>query len=174
VPFHLLLLLVGQLDLAKTVRALLVVEEQRTKKTNDAHGVMVLRHACRGVLRTTRVPFSALLFCTRQALGETGRCTLVALYVKLTPHPLSRTPRYSKGTPRPTTYTHHLSVLSAQVVDPLGLRDSPAADRRRENDEPVSAGSIAGESREAQAAARARAHETTGQLLASESLLPLR
>lgn len=86
-PSRLLLLLVGQLDLAKTVRALLlfytlcVVEEQRTKKTNDAHGVMVLHHACRGVLRTVRVPFSALLFFTRQALGETGRCTLVGLYV---------------------------------------------------------------------------------------------
>lgn len=71
-------------------------------------------------------------------------------------------------------YLHPSPIpLSAQVVDPLGLRDSHAADRRRGNDEPVSAGSIAGESREAQAAARARAYQTTGQLLASESLLPL-
>lgn len=79
-PSRLLLLLVGQLDLAKTVRALLVVEEQRTKKTNDAHGVVVLHHACRGILRTVRVPFSALLFCTWQALGEADVLLLVCMY----------------------------------------------------------------------------------------------
>ncbi|CAM9113697.1 unnamed protein product, partial [Ectocarpus sp. 8 AP-2014] len=44
----------------------------------------------------------------------------------------------------PRDYPHPSPVpLSAQVVNPLGLRDLPAADRRRGNDEPVSVGSIA-------------------------------
>ena len=47
-----------------SVYTLCVVEEQRAKKTNDAWTLkgIVLDYACRGVLQTVRVPFSALLF----------------------------------------------------------------------------------------------------------------
>jgi len=46
---------------------------------------MVLHHACRGFLRTIRVSFSALLFCTRQALGERQADINVGLYLSQLP-----------------------------------------------------------------------------------------
>lgn len=77
-------------------------------------------------------------------------------------------------TPRATTYCTAITCPFSYAGGSCAwITGAPAADRRRGNDEPVPVGSIAGDSRQAQAAARARAYDTTGRLLTSECLLPL-
>lgn len=108
--------------------------------------------------------------CLFRSFGKDRQIHSCWLCVKLTPLYLLTFPRTQTGR-RLHLYPSPVPI-SAQMVHARGLRDSSAADRLR-GKKAVPTGSVAGESRGAQAVARLRAYYTTGQLLTMESFLPL-